>query len=80
MTVTFQLYINRSYHSASLNLRVGKRSWNLTITWNFYKRWRITPYFHYHPNMAAIEADWDNRHKDCCGWTLYSHCGRFEGA
>lgn len=73
--------------SLSVNLRAGDRNWNLSLAWDFY-RWgrrylfpvRITPYFRYEPNMTVIDAAWNNRHNECCGWGQQSHCGRFEGA
>jgi hypothetical protein len=80
MTIIVTIEAFRASHSASLNLRVGDQNWNLTVCWDFYRRWRIHPYFHYEPNRTAIEEDWNNRHKACCGWSPQSHCGRFEGA
>jgi hypothetical protein len=68
------------------NLRAGDRSWSFTIAWDFYRRGkrypfpvRITPRIHYEANMGAVESDWNDRHKQCCGWTPQSHCGKFEG-
>jgi hypothetical protein len=77
----------QSTKAVSFNLRVNNRNWHLTLAWSDYRKGkrypfpvRVTPYFSYQPDLNAIESDCENHHKDCCGWTPTSHCGRFEGA
>ena len=87
MKVIFTIEKDHSCQYIAFNLRVDDRNWNLSIAWSCYHRGKrypfpvsVRPYFSYQPNIAAIDSDWEKRHETCCGWSLSSHCGRFEGA